>query len=137
MKAAAILADLILVLHFGYIAFIVGGQLLILIGGWWRWRWVRHRGFRLLHLGAIAFVTLEAWLGLPCPLTVWEDRLRRVAGQPGYQRSFLYDWIGRFIYFDASPITFAIAYTLFGLIIVASWRLIPPNKKSIPAAPPP
>ncbi len=129
MSAAALAADLILVLHFVYIGFIVGGQALIFIGGWRRWSWVRHRAFRWAHLAAIAIVTAEAWLGWPCPLTVWEDALRHAAGQPGYRRSFLYDWLGRIMYFDAPPIVFAIAYTLFSLIVLAGWRLVPPRPR--------
>lgn len=131
MSIAAVLADVILLLHFSYIVFVVGGLLLIFAGGWLGWSWVRNRLFRWSHLIAIGIVTMEAWLGWMCPLTIWEDALRRAAGQPGYQRSFLYDWIGRIMYFDAPPIVFAIAYTLFGLIVLVSWRLVPPRRPAV------
>ena len=70
------MADVLLVVHFLIVAFIVGGLLLVWIGAALGWRWVRNPWFRYLHLGAIAFVAAEALFGVMCPLTVWEDTLR-------------------------------------------------------------
>ena len=64
------LADLTLVLHAAYVLFVIGGQLLILLGWGLEWMWTRRFLFRLLHLLAIGFVMLEAWLGVTCPLTL-------------------------------------------------------------------
>ena len=63
-------ADLILVLHTLFVAFVVLSLPAILLGGVLAWPWVRNRCFRLLHLAAIAFVVVQSWLGMICPLTL-------------------------------------------------------------------
>jgi hypothetical protein len=68
-----LIADLILVVHFLFIVFVIGGFALICIGAALRWRWIRDIRFRIAHLAAIVFVALEALAGVMCPLTVWED----------------------------------------------------------------
>src|SRR5206468_711548 len=60
--SSAFLADVILVVHASFVLFVVGGFVLILIGAR-SWSWVRNRAFRILHLAAIAFVTIETVLG--------------------------------------------------------------------------
>ena len=47
---AALLADAILILHVGIVAFVVLGAVAILIGGLRGWRWVRGFGWRLAHV---------------------------------------------------------------------------------------
>ncbi|MGH8640305.1 MAG: DUF2784 family protein, partial [Burkholderiales bacterium] len=46
------LADLILIVHFLFVAFVVGGLALIWIGAAAGWEWVRNFWFRVAHLGA-------------------------------------------------------------------------------------
>ena len=78
-------ADAILILHFGFVVFVVGGLLMIFIGHRLGWRWIYGIRFRLLHLAAIGVVVLQSWLGALCPLTVWEMQLRELAGDLTYQ----------------------------------------------------
>src|SRR5579884_4026965 len=87
-----LLADLVVAVHVAYVSFVVLGQLAILVGILARWRWVRNRWFRVAHLIAILIVAAEAALDITCPLTDWEDRLRHLAGQTGYQCDFLGHW---------------------------------------------
>ncbi|MBW1719641.1 MAG: DUF2784 family protein, partial [Deltaproteobacteria bacterium] len=54
------MADTILVVHFLFIAFVLGGQGCILVGAFRRWAWIRQRGFRLAHLVAIAVVLVQS-----------------------------------------------------------------------------
>jgi len=61
------------------------------------------------------------WLGWLCPLTTWESRLRRLAGEAGYRQGFIADWLQRLLYYDAAPWVFTLVYTLFGLLTVAVW----------------
>src|SRR5690606_38517008 len=63
-------ADAVVVIHFAYAASVVLGLALILIGIPLRWRWIRNRWFRLVHLAMIGTVVAEAWAGIVCPLTV-------------------------------------------------------------------
>jgi hypothetical protein len=82
-----LLADALLVVHFAIAAFILGGLIAVWVGAALAWGWVRNPWFRYLHLGAIAFVALEALAGIACPLTVWEDLLRGGGGRmtPSYR----------------------------------------------------
>ena len=54
-----LLADLVVIVHFAYVGFVVIGQLLILIGIVLRWQWIRNPWFRLIHL---AMILIVAWL---------------------------------------------------------------------------
>lgn len=123
---AGLLADAILVTHVGVVLFVVGVALLVPPGAWRGWRWVRWRWLRLLHLGAIVFIALQAWLGELCPLTVWEMDLRRLAGEATHAQSFIGYWLGRLLYIDAPWWAFVAAYTAFALYVAALWRWVPP-----------
>ena len=120
------LADAVLALHALVVAFIVGGFAAIWIGAALGWRWVREPRLRLAHLFAIGIVALLAFLDLPCPLTVLEDRLRH--GTTGNQ-GFIEYWLGRLIYYDFPPWVFTLAYALFALLVLCTWRFVPPRKR--------
>jgi polyferredoxin len=124
---SAALADVVLVSHAGIVAFAVLGQLLFMLGGGLGWRWVRVAWIRLAHLALIAFVLVQSWLGASCPLTIWEQMLRREAGQTGYTESFIEHWFTRLIFFDAPAWVFVLVYTLFGAIVLLTWRWVPPR----------
>ena len=126
---AAVLADAILALHVGIVAFVVLGTLAILGGGPLGWRWVRGRAFRITHLALMAFIALQAWLGRLCPLTEWEQALRQRAGQDAYAGSFIEHWLSRLIYFDLPWWSFVAAYTVLDAVLLASWRLWPPRPR--------
>jgi hypothetical protein len=121
-----LLADALVVVHFCIVAFIVGGLVLVWIGAPLGWGWVRHRGFRYLHLAAIAFVALEALLGIACPLTVWEDLLRGGV-RP---ESFIARWVHRLLFYRAPEWVFTAAYLLWTLATLATLRLVPPRRKA-------
>jgi hypothetical protein len=74
-------ADLMVAIHVAYIAYVVLGQLLIIVAAPLKWQWARNPWFRSTHLTAIGIVAYEAIRGLRCPLTVWEEQLRELAGQ--------------------------------------------------------
>ena len=127
-STAALLADAILTLHVGVVAFVVLGQAGILLGAWRRWHWVRNFRFRVAHVVTMLFVALQAWLGALCPLTVWEQRLRAIAGQGSYRESFIEHWLSRLIFFEAPWWMFVAAYTAFAALVLASWWWIPPRR---------
>ncbi len=124
---ARILADLIVVVHATFVAFVVLGLAAILVGAALRWRWVRNRWFRGVHLAAIMVVVAESLAGVACPLTVWEDQLRRQAGQGGYSGDFLGYWAHRLIFFHGEPWMFTVAYVTFGACVLATFFLAPPE----------
>lgn len=133
---AQCLADAILALHVGVVMFVIFGQVAILIGAWRRWRWVRNVAFRLSHLLLMVFIAAQSWLGQLCPLTIWEMRLREIAGETTYRVSFIEYWLSRLIFFDAPWWVFVAVYTAFAGLILASWRLIPPRRRREGPTPP-
>jgi hypothetical protein len=125
--ANGMLADLILVLHAGIVSFVVAGQLMFVAGGVLGWAWVRCAWIRLAHLALMAFVMLQSWAGLTCPLTGWEQTLRQRAGQTAYAESFIEHWLSRLIFFSAPAWVFMLIYTVFGALVLLTWYWIPPR----------
>ncbi len=123
-----IAADAILFTHALFVCFVVLGLMLIFIGKWRGWNWVTFFWFRIAHLLAIAVVVLQSWLGLICPLTIWEMDLRAMAGEAAYTGSFIAHWIERLLYYRAPDWVFVLLYTCFGALVVASWIWIRPRR---------
>jgi hypothetical protein len=127
-----LLADAVLLLHFGVVLFVIGGLVAVLIGNMFSnalaWRWVNGGWFRLAHLVAIGIVAVQAWLGQLCPLTVLETWLREQAGSGGYRRSFIEHWVQWLIYYEAPAWVFTTAYTLFALLVLWAWWRWPPRR---------
>lgn len=120
------IADVILVVHFGIVLFIVGGLIAVWIGAGLGWRWIRNPWFRYLHIGAIAFVAGEALLGIACPLTVWEDLARGGVRA----ESFVGRWVRRVVFYEAPEWVFTVAYVAWTLATLATLRLVPTTRKA-------
>lgn len=130
MNGHAVLADAILSLHVGIVLFLLLGQALILIGGPLRWQWVRWPRFRYGHLGLMAFIAVQTWLGQLCPLTIWEQALRARAGQAAYAESFIEHWLSRLLFVEAPWWMFVAAYSGFFALVVFSWWRWPPQRRA-------
>jgi hypothetical protein len=129
MNAALLLADAILVTHVAFVLFVVGGQVLIMVGAFVGWGWVRNLWFRLAHLAAIGFVIVQAWFGEICPLTIWENDLRRSVGEQGYEGSFIAHWLRAALYYDFAPWVFVALYSAFGALVLAFLLIAPPRRR--------
>ena len=127
--AYSLLADLTLVVHAGYVLFVVVGQILILAGWARNWKWPRNFWFRIVHLIAIGFVVLETWVDMVCPLTSLENLFRDKAGVATYEKSFIGEWIGRLLFYEAPAWIFTLIYTLFFLLVLTTLWLYPPSRK--------
>ncbi len=123
-----VIADTVLVLHAAFVLFVVGSLVAIYAGRYLRWRWIRNRLFRLLHLAAVVVVVVQSWLGMICPLTIFEMALRQRAGGTTYSGAFIAHWVEQLLYYDAPAWVFAVCYSLFGAAVVASWFLVPPRR---------
>ena len=119
----SLLADLLLVVHFAFVLFVVGGLGAIWIGAIAGWRWVRDLRFRAAHVAAILFVAVESLAGIWCPLTVWEDALR---GR-GEDKSFIARWIHRAMFYDLPEWVFTVAYCAFAAAVIVTWWLVSPR----------
>jgi hypothetical protein len=119
-------ANAVLVMHALIALFVVGGLAAIWVGSGLGWQWVRLRLFRLAHLFAIGLVSTLSLLGIACPLTVLEDWLRN--GSVGTQ-GFIQRWVSRLLYYNLSAWVFTLAYVLFALVVLLTWRLVPPRQR--------
>jgi Protein of Unknown function (DUF2784) len=122
-----LLADLIVIFHVCYVAFVVLGLVAILAGIVFRWGWVRNPWFRGIHLLMIGIVVGESLAGIPCPLTVWEKQLRIRSGQATYPGDFLGYWAHQLLFYRAEPWVFTVIYSVFGLAVVAALVAAPPR----------
>ena len=120
-------ADVILFTHILLVAFIVFGLALIFVGKFRSWHWVRNAWFRIVHMLGIWLVAAQAWLGIICPLTVWEMALRAKAGDSVYSGSFVAHWLHSLLYYEAPAWVFVVCYTLFAVLVVASWFWVRPR----------
>lgn len=119
------LADIILIVHVAFVAFVVGGFAFVLVGASRRWKAARNLRFRVLHLAAIGVVTVETLIGVACPLTILEDSLRGQA----YDSGFVARSLHHILFYDLPGWIFALVYTLFALAVALAFILIPPHRK--------
>jgi hypothetical protein len=129
------LADVIVAVHVAYVAFVVLGQFAIWAGLLCGWRWVRNAWFRWTHLAMITVVGLEAALGITCPLTHWEDSLRRLAGQEVQGESFLGRLLHNLIFVNLPSAVINGLHISFALLVLGTFVLAPPRRPSRPNPP--
>jgi hypothetical protein len=103
-----VLADAVMLAHFGFLVFLA-------VGGFLAWRWPR---VLVAHAAAVVWGALSVFVGLDCPLTAWEDELRRLAGEQGLARGFIDTYLTGVVYprEDVAALQLLVA----GLI-AASW----------------
>lgn len=127
----SLVADAILVTHVLFVAFVVLGLILIFVGKFLSWQWVRNPWFRVTHLLGIGVVVLQSWFGVICPLTIWEMDLRLKAAETIYEGSFITYWLNELLYYQAPSWVFVVCYTAFGGLVLASWFLVRPRAFSV------
>lgn len=124
-------ANVVLLLHFAVVVFVVCGLVLIIFGNVRSWHWVNAPWFRVAHLGAIGLVVAEVWLGITCPFTTLEVWLREKADAVTYHVSFMEHWLQRLLFYEAPSWVFVFGYSVFGLLILATWWYFPPRSKNL------
>lgn len=70
----------------------------------------------------LGFVTLEALLGITCPLTLIENNLRQIE----YQQSFVSYWVSHLIYWDLPTYFFVTLYSVCFIWLLVFWKVHPP-----------
>jgi len=120
-------ADVILIMHVLIVVFNVFGLILIVIGYFRKWSWVRNPWFRYAHVVAIGMVIVQSWLGVACPFTALEMVLRLKAGETVHSGTFISHWLESILYYQASPWFFVIIYMVFGAMVVVSWYIVRPR----------
>jgi hypothetical protein len=120
-------ADVIVVFHVAYVAFVVLGLLAITVGVLCKWKWARNFWFRTIHLLMIGVVAFEAMAGIQCPLTNWENDLRMAAGQPVEQASFVGQLFHKVLFLQCPDWVFAPLHIAFGVLVLLTFLLAPPR----------
>ena len=83
-----LLATTVVLLHFSFVLFVVGGGLLL-----YKWPWLAW-----LHLPAVIWAALLEFNSWVCPLTPLEQQLRSAAGQAGYSGGFVDHYLLALLY---------------------------------------
>lgn len=126
------LADLMVFLHVVYVGYVVLGQGVIVLAGTFRRQWGRNPWFRFSHLIMILIVVVEESVGWRCPLTIWEEQLRELAGQPGQLDTFMAR-LGHYLLFSKdincgwSQQTISAVNVAFGALVVQALLMYPPR----------
>lgn len=112
-----LLADFVVILHFGFLLFTVLGGLFV-----FRWRW-----FPWIHLPAAIWGGFVEMTGRLCPLTALENWLRRTGGGSGYERDFIDRYVVPIVYppgltREIQVILGALLVLVNGAIYVMAWR---------------
>ena len=108
--AYRVLAEIVLVLHFCFVIFVVLGGLLVLR---------RHR-LAWLHVPAVIWGVLIEFLWWACPLTTLENRLRQLGGEAGYETGFIDYYVSAVLYAPLSPemrVTLGLLLIGFNLLV--------------------
>jgi Protein of Unknown function (DUF2784) len=103
-----VLADAVVVVHFGFLLFVVLGGFLA-----WRWEWVLWP-----HLAAAAWGAAIVLFGFNCPLTALENWLRGQDGRPELTGGFIDTYVQGVLY----PARYvAEAQALAAAVVLVSW----------------
>ena len=86
-----VLADLVLLIHFAFVGFVIVGGFFAI-----RWRWLPW-----VHLPAVAWAMVLEFSGRICPLTPLENWLRQASGEAGYAGGFLEHYLVQVVYPEA------------------------------------
>lgn len=103
-----LLADVVLVLHLGFVLFVVAGAFLIL-----RWRWMAW-----VQPPAALWGVFVEWSGRVCPLTPLENWLRAQGGASGYPGGFVEHYLLPVIY--PASLTRTVQILLGALVLVVN-----------------
>ena len=123
-RTLSILADAVVLLHFGFVLFVTFGGFIVL-----RWRRVAWA-----HVPAVVWGAFIEYAGWICPLTPLGLALRHRAGQTGYTGGFIDHYITRVLYPAGLTQRVQIAIGTFVLLLNAAiyWRVW--RRLRVPAA---
>lgn len=116
MRLYGALADVVVVVHFCFVLFVLFGGLLALRRRWVMW----------VHLPAAVWGALIEFAGWVCPLTPLEKWLRREGGVGGYEGGFVEHYILPVLYPRAlnRPVQIALGGIVVLLNVYIYWRLL-------------
>ncbi len=121
-------ATAVLIVHLGVVAFNIFGLIVIPLGAWRRWPFVRRFGWRAVHLGFLGMVAVQALAGRACFLTDLQALLLANAAGGGPE-PLIQHWINHLLYWPLPFWVFTAIYVAVVIYAVALWRLVPPHRR--------
>jgi len=121
------IADAIVAVHLAYVAFVVLGELGILLGVWRRWLWIRRPWLRRVHLVCAWIPALEGLAGITCPLTALENALRE--GEGWQRMGFLARILRKVLIWECDPHVFTASYLAFAALVTLTYVLVRPRPR--------
>lgn len=103
-----LLADFVVVVHFAFVVFVVGGGLLAL-------RWPR---VLYAHVPSVLYSIWIITFSVTCPLTPLERNLRERAGEGRYEESFIERYVEGVLY---PGDMLREAQTVAAIVVTGSW----------------
>jgi hypothetical protein len=119
-----LLAGAVLAIHLAVINFNLFGLVAVPIGAKLGWRFVRVRWWRILHIGSMAVVAVQAIAGRACFLTILQEGLAGGGAQPP---PLIMAFVNRLVFWPLPLWVFTVIYVLACLYTLALWRLVPPD----------
>ena len=134
-----ILADLVVIIHFAWIVFVLWGFILTVYSSISVYffsagkdrakaffdRWI----FRTVHVAGIVYVAVLTVLGKICPLTTLENILRRQYNpELTYPGSFVMHYIQKLIYPEANFLIFVVPTMIIAIFSIVMFVIRPPAK---------
>lgn len=123
------LALVVLAIHVAVIAFNIFGLVVVPLGAWRGWTFVRGFGWRAVHLALLFVVALQALFGRACFLTVWQAALEQDAGQAASRAPLIARWVDGVIFWNLPIGFFAALYVAVLIYALALWRWVPPARR--------
>jgi len=115
-------ADLIVIIHFLWALFMVLGLPLGLL--------LRSPALRWVHLLGMMITAFYAISGAQCPLTVWEEALRRSTDQDfTFDGGFLAHYLSFILYPRIEPWILRGASAFWGVLTMVTMVMIKPEKR--------
>ncbi len=118
-----IAADLVFLIHFAFVLFVVLGGLLVLHRRWWAW----------LHVPAALWGAIIEFTGMFCPLTPLEKWLRLRAGGAAYEGGFIAHYMVPILYPEGltRPIQIALGVGVVVLNVVVYGTVLRRRRASL------
>jgi hypothetical protein len=115
------MADLVLIAHLAFVAFVALGGLLV-----WRWR-----PLAWIHVPVALWGAAIAVVGFTCPLTPLENWLRKLGGRAGYQSGFIEHYVTAALY--PAGLTreaqLALGTAVLALNLIVYWRVVAVSRR--------
>jgi hypothetical protein len=115
------LADLVLVAHLAFVAFVA-------LGGFLVWRW---RRLAWVHVPVALWGMAISYVGFTCPLTPLENWLRKLGGQAGYRGGFIEHYVTAALYpaglTREAQLVLGTAVLVLNLVVY--WRVIAVSRR--------